>query len=307
MTAGVFVRAAALGLLVLLPFVLAGDAYHLGLATRILIFALAAVGLDLVLGHGGLVSLGHAAFLGIGAYAVGILATHGVLAAPIHWAVALAVAGAFALFVGAVSLRTTGVAFIMITLAFGQMLFFLMVSLKAYGGDDGITLWDAATLGPLSLGDDRTLYWVALAALAVGWTVAGIVTRSRFGLALDGARQDAGRVEALGFAVTRIRLAAFVLSGLLTTLAGCLLAHATDFVSPAYMSWQRSGELVVMVVLGGMRTRYGPMIGAAAFLLLEEVLAGLTVHWMVILGPLLVLVALLGRGGIVGFAMRLRR
>lgn len=281
-----------------------GQTYYVGFATRVLVFALAAVALDLVLGYGGMVSLGHAAFLGIGAYSVGIWSSHGVTAAPVHWATAVAAGGFFALLTGMLALRTTGVAFIMITLAFAQMLYFLAVSLKSYGGDDGLTLWESARLGPFDLGHDPTLYWVALAWLAGAFVLCRHLVASPFGLVLQAGRSNERRARALGLAVGRQRLAAYVLSGALTSVAGCLLVHATDFVSPAYMGWQRSGELVVMVILGGIGTLTGGILGAAALLLLEEILAGLTQHWMLILGALLVAIALVSRQGMAGLLAR---
>ncbi|BBK31925.1 amino acid/amide ABC transporter membrane protein 2 (HAAT family) [Stella humosa] len=292
--------AALLAAAALLPFAadLAGQGYYVGFATRILVFAIAAMALDLVLGYGGLVSLGHAAYLGIGAYAVGIWTSHGVTAAPVHWATAIAAGGLFALLTGLVALRTAGVAFIMITLAFAQMLFFLAVSLKGYGGDDGLTLWDTARLGPLDLGDDRTLYWVALAWLVLLLLLGRRLVGARFGLVLLGARANERRMRAMGLEVGRHRLLAYVLSGMATSIAGCLLAHTTDFVSPAYMNWQVSGELVVMVILGGIGTLYGAIVGAAALLLLEELLAGLTQHWRLILGAILIAMAILPRRGL---------
>ncbi|BBK42993.1 branched-chain amino acid ABC transporter permease [Allostella vacuolata] len=297
-----------LAMAVLLPFAadLAGQGYYVGFATRVAIFAIAALSLDLILGYGGLVSLGHAAFLGIGAYSVGIWTSHGVTAAPVHWATALAAGGLFALVTGLIALRTAGVAFIMITLAFAQMLFFLAVSLKAYGGDDGLTLWDAARLGPLDLSDDRTLYWVAIAWLVLFLLLGRHLVASRFGLVLQGARSNERRMRALGFDIRRHRLLAYVLSGMAASIAGCLLAHMTDFVSPAYMSWQRSGELVVMVLLGGIGTLHGAILGAAVLLILEEVLAGLTQHWMLILGAILVAMALVARRGLHGLLAALR-
>lgn len=292
----------------LLPFAaaLTGHGYYVGFATRIAIFAIAALSLDLLLGYGGLVSLGHAAFLGIGAYSVGIWTSHGVTAAPVHWLTAVAAGGLFALVTGAVALRTAGVAFIMITLAFAQMLFFLAVSLKAYGGDDGLTLWDAGRLGPLDLSDDRTLYWVALAWLALFLLLGRRLVASRFGLVLRGARSNERRMRALGFEVDRHRLLAYVLSGCAASIAGTLLAYETDFVSPAYMSWQRSGELVVMVILGGLGTLHGAIAGAAALLMLEAGLAGLTQHWMLPLGLILLGMALLSRRGLLGLVEALR-
>ncbi len=300
--------AVALAAAALLPFAadLAGQSYYVGFATRIAIFAIAALSLDLLLGYGGLVSLGHAAFLGIGAYSVGIWTSHGVTAAPVHWLTAICAGGLFALLTGMVALRTAGVAFIMITLAFAQMLFFLAVSLKGYGGDDGLTLWDAARLGPLDLSDDRTLYWVALAWLVLFLLLGRRVVASRFGLVLRGARSNERRMRALGFEVNRHRLVAYILSGCVASLAGTLLAYETDFVSPAYMSWQRSGELLVMVILGGIGSLHGAIVGAALLLSLEAGLSGLTQHWMLILGLILLGMALASRRGLHGLVDLLR-
>jgi branched-chain amino acid transport system permease protein len=275
--------------------------FYLTLFARVMIFALAAVSLDLVLGFGGMVSFGHAAYLGVGAYAVGILAYHGVDSAAVQWSVAILASAAVALFIGSVSLRTSGMYFIMITLAFAQMLFYLAVSLKAYGGDDGLPISRRGTLGPIDLRNDVQLYYLILFILALVLYLGHRVVGSRFGRALEGAKWNERRAVALGIAPYRYRLVAFVLSGTVCGLAGALLATLTTFVSPSYMAWTRSGEIIVMVVLGGMATLAGPIVGAAVLLVLEEVLATLTIHWMLILGPVLVLVALFARRGLWGW------
>jgi len=284
------------------------EAYVLGLVTRVMIFAIAALALDLLVGYGALVSFGHAAFIGLGAYAVGILSAHGINDALIALPVALGVSALFALATGAISLRTKGVYFIMITLAFGQMAYFTASSLAPYGGDDGLTVRVRSTFAGLSvLQSDRTLYYVCLACLLGAYLLCRALVASRFGRVYRGARENAQRMATMGFEVYRFQLAAYVIAGMLGGLAGFLLANATDFVSPAYMSWQRSGELLIMVIFGGIGTLNGAIIGAAAFLLTEEWLSGLTEHWKVIFGPLLVLVAVFARGGLIGVAEKLRR
>ena len=287
---------------------LQGEAYVLNLVTRVVVFAIAALGLDLLVGYGALVSFGHAAFMGLGAYAVGILAAHGVNDALVSLPVALGASGLFALATGAVCLRTRGVYFIMITLAFGQMAFFTATSLAPYGGDDGLTLPARSTLAgfPL-LADDRRLYWASLVCLGAAYAFCRALVASRFGRVYRGARENPARMSAIGFQVFRFQLAAYVIAGMLGGLAGFLLANVTDFVSPAYMAWQRSGDLLVMVILGGMGTLHGAILGAAAVLLTEEWLSGLTEHWKVIFGPLLVFAAVFARGGLVGAALRLWR
>ncbi|MFP4125613.1 MAG: branched-chain amino acid ABC transporter permease [Alphaproteobacteria bacterium] len=278
---------------------LGAEGYVLGLATRMMILAIAAVSLDLLIGHGGLVSLGHAAFIGLGAYVTGILLTEGVVEAAVILPVVIAAAALFALVTGAVSLRTSGVYFIMITLAFGQMLFFTASSLSAYGGDDGLTLWShAALFGTAVLDDARGLFYVTLAVLAATVVLVDRVVGSRFGRVLRAAKENPTRVTALGFDVVRFRLGAYVLAGVVAGIAGFLTAVQAEFVSPAAMSWQRSGELIVMVVLGGMATRHGPLLGAVVFVGLEAWLATWFAHWKLLFGPLLVLVVLYGQGGL---------
>lgn len=283
-----------------------GDPFVLVNATRILVFALAALSLDLILGYGGLVSFGHAAFLGIGAYAVATLASAGVHDLVLQLAAAILASSLFALITGAISLRTRGVYFIMITLAFGQMAFFLMVSLSALGGDNGMSLPSRSTLfGRPLLQSDTGLYYVVLLALVLAFGVLQRVVLSRFGRVLRGSRDNALRMQAIGFAPFRYRLAAYVMAGATAGVAGVLLANQAEFVSPAYMTWQRSGELIVMVVLGGQGTLTGAIGGAIVFLLLEDGLAQISDHWRLALGALLVMLVLFGRGGLAGLARRL--
>jgi branched-chain amino acid transport system permease protein len=275
------------------------EGYWLGLVTRVMILAIAAISLDLLLGHGGLVSFGHAAFLGLGAYTTGILLTEGVGDVAVILPVVVTLSALFAVATGAVSLRTSGVYFIMITLAFGQMLFFTASSLSAYGGDDGLTLWNRASLfGTDLLATRQGLFYATLAVLVASFLLVNTIVDSRFGRVLRAAKENPTRVAALGFDVYRYRLVAYVLAGTLAGMAGMLTALQAEFVSPALMSWQRSGELIVMVVLGGMATRNGALLGAIAFVLLEVWLAELTVHWKILFGPLLVLVVLYAKGGL---------
>jgi branched-chain amino acid transport system permease protein len=283
------------------------ESYVLSLVSRVMIFAIAALALDLLVGYGALVSFGHAAFVGLGAYAVGILSAHGIDEALIALPVALAVSALFAYGTGIVCLRTKGVYFIMITLAFGQMAFFTASSLAPYGGDDGLTIRARSLVAgfPL-LGNDRAFFYVVLASLTVTYLICRSVVASRFGRVFRGARENAIRMASIGFEVYRFQLAAYVIAGMIGGLSGFLLANATEFVSPAYMSWQRSGDLLIMIIFGGIGTLNGAVIGAAAFLLLEHWLAGFTEHWKVIFGPLLVLVAVFARGGILGVATRIR-
>ncbi|WP_349644674.1 MULTISPECIES: branched-chain amino acid ABC transporter permease [unclassified Bradyrhizobium] len=275
--------------------------FIMALLTRTMILALAAMSLDLLIGCGAMISFGHAAFLGIGAYAVGILSSHGIDDAFVQLAAAFAVAGLFALVTGAISLRTRGVYFIMITLAFGQMLYFLATSLAAYGGDDGMSLPSRSRIfGMPLLKNDLTLYYVAFGVLLALYLICRAIVASRFGRVLRGIKENPVRMEAIGFAPYRYQLTAYVIAGLIATLAGCLLANQSEFVSPAYATWQRSGDLIFMAVLGGLGSLHGAILGAVVFTLLEEFLSGLTEYWGLIFGPLLVLVVLFARGGLVG-------
>ena len=282
--------------------------YVLDLVSRIMIFAIAAVALDVLIGYGGLISFGHAAFVGLGAYAVGILSAHGFGDALIALPIALTASALFALATGAVCLRTHGVYFIMITLAFSQMMFFTAASLAPYGGDDGLTVRARNTIAGFALMRDAlSFYYVVFACLLATYLLCRALLDSRFGRVFCGARENPIRMASIGYDVFRYQLVAYVIAGAIGGLSGFLLANAAEFVSPAYMSWQRSGELVIMVLMGGMGTLYGAVIGAAAFVLAEEWLSGLTEHWKMIFGPLLVLIVLFARGGLVGLAARLAR
>ncbi|WP_349367578.1 branched-chain amino acid ABC transporter permease [Salinarimonas sp.] len=281
------------------------EGYLLSLVVRAMIFAIAALSLDLILGYGALVSFGHAAFIGIGCYAVGILMAHAVPDAFVQLFATLAVSAAFAFVTGAISLRTKGVYFIMITLAFGQMVYFLTTSLAPYGGDDGLTLpTRSLVFGSDVLENDLVFYYVVLACLIGVYGLLRAIVGSRFGRVLRGTKENPVRMQAIGYNPYHYQLAAYVIAGMIAGLAGFLLANHIEFVSPAFISWQRSGELIIMVVLGGMGTLVGPILGAVSFLFLEEILARITQDWKLIFGPFLVLVALFARGGILGFFRR---
>ena len=309
-----FFAAAVLVLLGLVPVLAAllHQPFYVTLFTRILIFGLAALGLKLILGFGAMVSFGHAMYMGIGAYAVGMLSHHGIGSGWVHVGTALAVGAVVALVVGAICLRTSGMAFIMITLAFAQMLFFLAVSLKEYGGDDGLPVAARSDFGLFSLADGTVLYYftygLLLAALVGAWRL----MNARFGMVLRGCKSNERRMGALGFPTLRYKLAAYVISALVCVLAGVLLANLTRFVAPSYMAWTVSGELIVMAVLGGLGTLLGPIVGAAALLMLEELLSSLKLglpwldtfinqHWLALIGLFIVFVVLVMKQGIYGW------
>lgn len=290
-------------LLLLLAFPLVAQAldesFYISVASRVLIFALAATSLNLILGFGGMVSFGHAAFVGIGAYTVGILAQNGFDSAWLAWPAAFVLGGVFACLIGLISLRTQGVYFIMITLAFAQMLFYLMVSLKQYGGEDGMSLMSRSSTGlGLDLGSDTQFYYVVLLLFVLALVCIQRLLNARFGHVLQGIRENETRMTALGFKVFRTKLIAFALAGAFAGLAGALLANQSNFISPATMQWSQSGMLMVMVILGGVGHLFGGLVGAAAFLLIEEVLVGYTIYWQFGLGLALLAVVLLAPNGL---------
>ena len=296
--------------LILLPVYarMIGNVFVLTLFTRIIILALAATSLNLILGYGGMMSFGHAAYLGIGGYAVGILAHEGIASGFVQFPVAVLASALFALIVGALSLRTRGVYFIMITLAFGQMIYYVTAGLDRYGSDDGLTIYRRSQFGGLiDLSNRTAFYYVCLGLLLACLYLVWRIVNSRFGLVIQGIRSNERRMQAIGFPAYRYRLACFVIAGAMCGLAGALLANHTEFVSPSIMYWTRSGDLMVMVILGGIGSLFGPLIGAIAFLALEEALSGITEYWQIVIGPMLLLVVLFGRGGIDGMLRRLRR
>jgi branched-chain amino acid transport system permease protein len=303
MTLRKVVAAAVIALLALVPSIAAaiGEPYYVTLFTRILILAIAAVGLNLILGYGGLVSFGHAMYIGIGAYAVAILAHYGIGNGWIQLAAALLVGAAVAIVIGLVCLRTSGMAFIMITLAFAQMLYFLAISLKTFGGDDGLTINARSDFGLFSLRSNVALYYCAFVVLIASLLGLTRLVHSRFGMVIRGSRSNERRMAALGFPMLRYKLTAYVISALVCVVAGVLLANLTKFAAPSYMAWQASGDLIVMIVLGGMGTVMGPVVGALALIIFEEILTAWTTHWMIVLGPVIVLIVLTAKKGIYGY------
>lgn len=276
-----------------------GDTYALTLFCRILVFALAALGLNLVLGFGGMVSLGHAMYLGLGTYSVAILSFMGLHTGWVHLLATLGITTLVALPLGWVALRTHGIAFIMITLAFAQCLYFFFVGLKGFGGDDGMRLAQPSDFGILT-GNAYALYLATAACVLAAAFVISRLVASRFGLVLRATRTSERRVNALGIPSLPFRLLAYVISAQLCALAGYFLVNLTGFVSPAYMSWMVSGELIVMVLLGGLGTVFGPIVGVSALLLLEEILKAYTDHWPLVLGPAIVLIVAFLRRGLWG-------
>jgi branched-chain amino acid transport system permease protein len=292
--------------LVLLPVVALalGQTFYITLAARIVIFALGAVSLNLILGYGGMVSFGHALYVGLGAYVVGIMAFHGIGNGWLHLLVTLVLCGLTAWITGLICLRTTGLAFIMITLAFAQMFYFLGVSLKQYGGDDGMQVAARSNFWPLSIEGNTALYYFALAFLLASLYLCWRCVHARFGRVLRASKSNARRMRVLGFPVLRYQVTAYVISGCLCGVMGLFLANLTRFASPAYAYWTISGDLVVMVMLGGISTVVGPVVGAAVYVVLETVVSSYTQHWMLITGPVIVLIALLARRGVYGFLVR---
>jgi branched-chain amino acid transport system permease protein len=280
--------------------------YILSVGTRLVIWAIAAVSLNMILGYGGMVSFGHAVFFGIGGYVVGILSAHKFDVGWVQWPLAIMVCAAWAALVGALSLRTRGVYFIMITLAFAQLVYYCGVGLEPYGADDGLNISRSKFSGLIDLRDKPTFYWLCFALLCGTLLFCWRYANSRFGLVIRGAKSNELRMQALGFPVFRHRLAAFTIAGAFGGLSGVLLANHDAYISPAMMSWVKSGDLIVIVVLGGMGTLFGPLWGTIAFFVLEESLKPLInlVHkgwgeyWQLVFGPLLVLIALYARGGI---------
>ena len=294
----------ALGVLLLIAFPVVAPAldltFYVSFVRRVLIFVLAASSLNLILGYGGMVALGHAAFFGAGAYVVAMLSVEGVSNALIAWPAAIFVTALLALFVGIVSLRTRGVYFIMITLAFAQMVYYIFISLRKYGGEDGVNLSAHSKLPWIDLADDNSFYYFVLViVLASLWLINRFV-QARFGQALQGIRENESRMEAMGYPVFRIKLLAFVIAAAFAGLAGILLANHNLFVSPSLMHWTESANLIIMVIVGGMGLRYGGLVGAAVMLTLEEFLRLYTDYWHMPLGALLLAIVLLAPHGLAG-------
>lgn len=303
---------AALAIVPLLSL-LGGQSYYVTLVSRMMVFALAALGLNLIVGYGGMVSFGHALYIGVGAYAVGILSYHGIGNGWVHLAVGLGAGAVLATLIGVVCLRVSGIGFIMITLAFAQMMYFAAVGLKQYGGDDGYALGARSDFGWLDLGNDVVLYYLIFALLAATLLAFHRLVDARFGMVLRGCKTNERRMRALGFDTLGARLVGYVISALVCVLAGMLLANLARFVSPSYMQWSVSGELILMIVLGGAGSLLGPVVGAIVWLALEEILSSgavglpesvealLKTHWLGVLGIVVVLVTLTLKQGLYGW------
>ncbi len=304
-------------LLLAVPFIAMqlGKPFYVTLATRMAILGLAAIGLNIALGLGGLVSFGHAAFFGIGGYAAGILASHafsgqpldfGLFAVPgsklmpVIWAAAIVAGGLLAAAIGSISLRTSGVYFIMITLAFAQMTYYFAISWPAYGGEDGLSITIRNTFPGVNTLVPQNYFLICYTLLVVGLVLFALLRDSRFGAALQASRQNEVRVASVGIAPFRIKLVAFVISGMITALAGALYADLNRFVSPSMLSWHMSGEFIVLIILGGVGRLCGPLAGAMLFVMFEYILGGLTERWQFFLGLLLLGVVLFARGGLIG-------
>ena len=304
------IYAALLLLLAMAPFLLRwlDQPFYLDVLSRGLILAIAVVSLNLILGYGGMVSLGHAAYIGIGAYSVGIPAYYDYYSGWLHLALALGVGGLFALITGAICLRTKGVYFIMITMAFSQMIFFIFLSLEEYGADDGLVIYLRSEFPAwISMDSAFGLYYWIFAILLLALFFIHRLVHARFGRVIVGSKFNEQRMQALGFDTYRYRLACYVLSAMLCSVAGMLLGNFAGFISPDIMSWPRSGELIFMVIIGGVGTLFGPLVGTIAFVLLEEFLSAITVYWHLIFGVMLVALVLYGKGGIHGWLSLLDR
>jgi branched-chain amino acid transport system permease protein len=288
-------------LLAVLPWITqALDAdYYLGFTRRVLIMSLAVVSLNLLMGYGGLVTLGHTASLGVGAYTVAALTHAGMTSGWSMFALSIGTGALIAAVTASIALRTRGMYFIMITLACAQLLYYLVIALRIYGSDDGYTLPAPLQLGfGATTADKHVFYWVVLGVSATCFMAMSHLMNSRFGAALCATRDNEQRMEALGYSVKKIQFAAFVLAGAIAGLAGALLIAHNGFVTPAVMHWTYSANLVVMLVIGGLGYRWGGVVGAVAWLLLEEILRQLTNHWHLPLGIILIVLVFLAPRGL---------
>ena len=306
-----------IALLLCVPFFgfILDEPYYLTLATKVVILAIAGAGLNLVLGYGGFVSFGHAAFFGIGGYVSGILASHALNYYPIiEWPfiiegttqmliilpLAMLISGGFALLIGMLCLRTSGVYFIMITLAFAQMVYYFAISWPAYGGEDGLSVYLRNNFPGLNTMNGLSFFSICFVLLIIVLFFSSRIVNSNFGLALQSAKQNPERVAAVGIEPIKVQLIAFVISGAITGLAGALYTDLNRFVSPSVLSWHTSGEIMVFVILGGTARLFGPLVGAALFIILEQFLGGVTENWQFWLGFILIIVVLFAKGGIIG-------
>ena len=305
-----------------------GEPYMTLTITRIILYALAAISLDFILGYGGMISLGHAVFFGIGAYSAAILSYHassnttifgygGSQSLLIAIGVAIVVSALFALITGALSLRTKGAYFIMITLAFAQVAYFTFVSITMYGADEGLIMYNRSSFGGLDLFNDTLFYYICALALGVFFLFYGQIIKSNFGFVLQACMQNEVRVRALGYNPYKYKLMAYVLSSIGASIAGVLFANLNEFTSPEYMSWVISGDLIIMVIIGGVTTIYGGILGAFVFIGLEEMLplilgeigySELGIYWRLFFAPLLLMLVLYSNRGIIGiFKQKIRK
>ncbi len=293
-----------LAILALVPTIVdaTGATFYLDIATRMVVLAIAAVSLNLILGHGGMVSFGHAVYIGIGSYAVGIPVYYEIYDGYIHFAIAISASALFAFVTGIICLRTKGVNFIMITMAFAQMVFFGFVSIEEYGGDDGLVIEARSEFGGLfDIENAATLYYMCFVSLVAALYLVHRIVNSRFGMVIQGTKGNERRLQSLGYHTYRYQLACFTIAGAICGYAGALLGNFTNFISPEMMDWTRSGELIFMVVFGGAGALIGPVLGTAAFILLEEFLSSLWLYWQLVFGAILILVVLFAKEGISGF------
>lgn len=282
--------------------------FYIDVISRVMILCIAAISLNLILGYGGMISFGHAAYIGIGAYAVGIPAYYDIYSGTLQFFIAIGASALFALITGLICLRTKGVYFIMITLAFAQMVYYAFISIEEYGGDDGLVIYARSEFpNPIDLENDLHLYYLILVCLAGSLYLVHRIVNARFGMVVRGSKGNDDRMQAMGFDTFRYRLMCYVISGTLCGLAGWLLGNFTSFISPEMMGWTRSGELIFMVVLGGAGTVFGPVLGTTVFIVAEELLSGLTVYWQFFFGVFLILVVLFARGGLDGLLAKLER
>lgn len=308
--AGQWLMVLMLGLFAIAPGIvsLIDKPFYMDLIIRIMILSTAAISLNLLLGFGNMVSFGHAAFIGIGAYGIGIPAYYEHYGATFQIITTLLASGSFALITGMICLRTKGVHFIMITMAFSQMIFFAFVSIEEYGGDDGLLIDTRSEFGSLfSLDDEISLYYLSFAFLVFTLVLVHRLINSRFGMVIQGTKSNEGRMLALGFNTYRYKLVSYVLSGMICGFAGWLLGNFTGFISPEMMSWTRSGELIFIVVLGGAGSLFGPVLGTIAFIILEEILSAFTIYWPIIFGLILIFIVLFVKGGLAGLIQKLNR
>ena len=279
--------------------------FYLDIFNRIMILAIAAVSLNLLVGYGGMISFGHAAYLGIGAYSVGIPTYYGIYDGYIHLSIAIVASGLFALITGAISLRTKGIYFIMITLAFAQMMYYTFVSLDEYGGDDGLVIeYRSEFFGVIDIENNVVLYYLTYVVLLLSLLFIIRLVNARFGFVMQGIKHNEKRMQALGYETYNYKLTCYVISGVMCGIAGFLLGNFTSFISPEMMDWTHSAELLLMMILGGVGSIMGPIVGSVVFLLLEEWLSNITIYWHLLFGLMLIAVVLFGKGGIHGFLLR---